>query len=237
MNDDPITLYAVFQRAVTLSYDGNGGLGSVEANTKYKYYNNTNITNPVFTIDENKFEKGNYDFVAWRLNNISGEIYYPRDSITLSDNAVLYAEWKIIPVPYYIFQGFVMKLESSLVFTVTKNVLGNPVDGATFAPGVYGQSLRVWGSQKGRLVELTSNLLPVKGNTTLRIQSNSSAGNYGSISILSDNEVAQTQYISPSGTNNFDVSGLNDIQIRIHFEETGNNTEALTIQPGSWSFA
>ena len=89
-----ITLYAVFGKEITLSYNANGGPSAPANQIEYQYYNNLNITNPTFKIAGAISRKG-YTFRDWRLNGTSGQIYAPGDSITMSSNFTMYASWNI----------------------------------------------------------------------------------------------------------------------------------------------
>ena len=85
-----INLYAVYRQSITLSYNGNGATsGSTAAQTGYRYYNNTNIVNPSFTLRSNGFTRTNYKFV-----NSSGTAYNAGSSIILSSNSTMYAYWE-----------------------------------------------------------------------------------------------------------------------------------------------
>lgn len=50
MGNNPITLYAVFRQAVTLTYYN--GNTTAQTTNGYRYYNNLSITNPTFTITQ-----------------------------------------------------------------------------------------------------------------------------------------------------------------------------------------
>ena len=90
-----INLYAVYRQTVTVSYNGNGATGgSTAAQTGYRYYNNTNIVNPSFTLRSNGFSRTNYKFVNWRQGSTSGTARNPGTSLTLSSNTTFYAAWE-----------------------------------------------------------------------------------------------------------------------------------------------
>ncbi len=93
MGNNPLSLYAVYRASVTVSYNGNGGSGSVASETKYKYYNNGNTVNPSFTLKSNGFSRSYYTFVNWRLGSASGTAYNVGASVTLSSNTTFYAAW------------------------------------------------------------------------------------------------------------------------------------------------
>lgn len=89
-----MTLYAVFYKVITLSYNGNGNTGgSTNAQSDNSYYNNANSTSVTFTVRSNGFTKTNYSFYVWRLSSTSGTRYREGSSITLSNSATMYVEW------------------------------------------------------------------------------------------------------------------------------------------------
>ena len=97
--DSNITLRGMYQKTVTLSYNGNGATGgSTASQSGTAYYNSgSNSTiNPRFTVRSNGFSRTNYKFVNWRLNSTSGTAYNAGSSITLSSNSTMYASWTIV---------------------------------------------------------------------------------------------------------------------------------------------
>lgn len=97
MGDQPVTLYAVFQQYITLSYNGNGASGgSVGSQGSYRYYNNENYKEAAFVLADNSFTKTDYAFTGWDLGQ-AGE------RITLSASSVAYAQWK--QTTKYIFKN------------------------------------------------------------------------------------------------------------------------------------
>ena len=97
--DSNITLRGMYQKTVTLSYNGNGATGgSTASQSGTAYYNSgSNSTiNPRFTVRSNGFSRTNYKFVNWRLNSASGTAYNAGSSITLGSNSTMYASWTIV---------------------------------------------------------------------------------------------------------------------------------------------
>lgn len=86
-----ITLYAIYRKAITLSYDLNGGSDGPSSETKYVYAR-TGSTNPstTFTIPSTVPSKTNYRFTGWYL---SGTTYQPASQITLTSSQTLTAQW------------------------------------------------------------------------------------------------------------------------------------------------
>lgn len=94
MEDNPITLYAVFTQTITLSYNGNGNTGgSVAAQTGLRYYNNGSINNPSFILKPNTFTRNECTFKKWSLGSTGGTQYAAGASVTISVSTVMYAIW------------------------------------------------------------------------------------------------------------------------------------------------
>ena len=103
MGDDPVTLYAVFQKVVTLSYNGNGATsGSTAAQAGIRYYNNGNVLNPGFTVMANGFAKSGYIFTGWMSGSTA---YTAGQSVTLSSSLVLTAQWYTAAATTFAYTG------------------------------------------------------------------------------------------------------------------------------------
>lgn len=97
MSGDPVSLYAVFKKIITLSYNGNGNTGgSTASQTGNQYYNNGSIVNPSFKLNANGFTKTSYTFTKWAMGSTSGTQYSAGATVTLSANTVFYALWQIV---------------------------------------------------------------------------------------------------------------------------------------------
>ena len=94
--DSDVTLYGMYQQAVTLSYNGNGATGgSMAAQTGYRYYNSNGQTlNASFSLRTNGFTLSGGVWKAWALGGVSGTRYGAGTSITLAANTTMYAVWK-----------------------------------------------------------------------------------------------------------------------------------------------
>lgn len=86
------TVYALYQRTITLSYNGNGAAsGSVASQTGIRYWNSAgNYSNPSFTLASNGFTRSGYSFTGWDLG---GVIYAAGATVTMTVSTVLYAQW------------------------------------------------------------------------------------------------------------------------------------------------
>lgn len=92
---EPVTLYAVFSKEITLSYNGNDSTsGSVSSQSGTIYYNNENKSTITFALKSNGFTKSGYTFSKWAADSISGTQYSAGSSITISDSKTMYAVWK-----------------------------------------------------------------------------------------------------------------------------------------------
>lgn len=83
------TLYAIWTpNTYTVSYNLNGGTGSIS--------NQTKIHDQTLTLTSTKPSRTNYEFVGWNTqSNGSGTTYLPGSSYTSNSEIVLYAIWEI----------------------------------------------------------------------------------------------------------------------------------------------
>ena len=70
-----------------MSYDANGGMGTMSAET--------GVAGKIVTVAQNEFTRNNYTFTGWNTQaDGKGTAYKPGDSFTLTDkDTVLYAQW------------------------------------------------------------------------------------------------------------------------------------------------
>ena len=140
MGREPISLYAVFRQTITLSYNGNGASGgSTASQSGYRYYNNGNGNNPVFTLRSSGYNRTNWSFAKWALNSSGGTQYSAGASIRLAGNATMYAVW-VRP--------------SGLSISVTSQGL---TGGTSWSSGAYGST------GGGRTTSRTKNLMDLTG--------------------------------------------------------------------------
>lgn len=103
MGDSPIVLYAVFKKAVTVTYYNNSTTAS--STSGCRYYNNGNVVNPSFTLTQ--ASKSHWIAVGWSTSNIgNGDITYKTynnsATFTRSTNVTLYGRYnQVIKVTYY----------------------------------------------------------------------------------------------------------------------------------------
>ena len=87
-----VTLYGMYQQAVTLSYNGNGATGgSTAAQTGYRYYNSNGQTlNASLTVTASGYTRTGYLFTAWKSGSTT---YSPGQTVAISASMVLTAQW------------------------------------------------------------------------------------------------------------------------------------------------
>lgn len=90
-----MTLYAVFSKSITVSYNANGGSGSTASQTGTVYYNNGNTVGATFTLSNNGFSYTNGIFLKWAIDDASGTQYSVGDSITIYESTTCYAIWEV----------------------------------------------------------------------------------------------------------------------------------------------
>lgn len=90
-----ITLYGVYQKTITASFDGNGaGSGSVSALTATAYYNSAgNTLNPSFRMPANGFTKNGYTWSGWKQGS-TGITRAAGENVTLSASTTFAAQWQ-----------------------------------------------------------------------------------------------------------------------------------------------
>lgn len=92
--NDGITFYGLYQKTIYLYYNGNGATsGSVATQSGTRYHNSAgNYSNPSFTVSGNGFSRTGYAFAGyWMLD--SGSSYWVGNTITISYDQTLYAQW------------------------------------------------------------------------------------------------------------------------------------------------
>lgn len=90
----PTSIYAVYSKTVSISYNSNGGSGSMSASTGTAYYNSYgNSSTATITLKSCSFTPPTgKSFNYWALGSASGTKY--EDSISTSYDSTMYAVWK-----------------------------------------------------------------------------------------------------------------------------------------------
>lgn len=90
--DEDITLYAVWKKTITLTYNANGGSGSPSTQTATIYNSANNYT---FTVSSISPSRSDYSFQGWGTSADSEEAsYHSGDKITIDSDSMIYAVWK-----------------------------------------------------------------------------------------------------------------------------------------------
>lgn len=96
-----ITLYAIWRKTITLTYNANGG-SNAPSSQSANVYNST--TSNTFTLSSTKPTRNGYTFLGWSTSKTAtSSSYSSGGSITLSSNSTLYAVWSEhkLTVNYY----------------------------------------------------------------------------------------------------------------------------------------
>lgn len=154
--DSNITLYGMYQKTVTLSYNGNGATGgSTASQSGTAYYNsNGSTSNPSFSLRSNGFSRTNYKFVNWRMGSASGTAYNAGASVTLSSNTTFYAYWQATVIRAYTFSRDSDHVESDNYNNSAYIQFGNcgyVGTGMSIQNDSYGRSIRLVTSRSGTL--------------------------------------------------------------------------------------
>ncbi len=107
-SEAPVTLYAVFKKTVTVTFDANGGEGEDgddEMNlTSNLYFNNGNAVSDSITLPLCPFTMEDYAFCGWTKDASQGVQGKPGQEITVSEDTIYYAAWvretQTIPFTY-----------------------------------------------------------------------------------------------------------------------------------------
>lgn len=88
-----LTLYAIWKKTITLTYNANGGSGAPSEQSATVYNATTSNT---FTLSSTKPTRTGYTFLGWGTSaSATSATYSAGNSVTLSANTTLYAVWKI----------------------------------------------------------------------------------------------------------------------------------------------
>ena len=92
MGDDPITLYAMFQQTVTVTYYN--GNTTKQTAIGYKYYNNGNTVNPAFTIAQTALSGWSTRGWSTATTGNGGITYKSLNNTVISENVTLYGMYQ-----------------------------------------------------------------------------------------------------------------------------------------------
>ena len=96
-SEEPVTLYAVFRKQMTIGLMPNGGTlaetGAAESFTAYCYYNNGNAQSEPTTVPASPYTRKNMSFCGWSIDSLSTPSYKPGEKGVFPAGATLYAMW------------------------------------------------------------------------------------------------------------------------------------------------
>lgn len=95
--EEPVTLYAVFQKQMTIGLMPNGGTlaesGAKESFTASCYYNNGNAQSEPTTVPASPYTRKNMSFCGWSTDSLSTPSYKPGEDGVFPAGTTLYAMW------------------------------------------------------------------------------------------------------------------------------------------------
>lgn len=96
-SEEPVTLYAVFKKQMTIGLMPNGGAlsvdGAAESFTAYCYYNNGNAQSEPTTVPASPYTRKNMSFCGWSTDSLSTPSFKPGEAGVFPAGATLYAMW------------------------------------------------------------------------------------------------------------------------------------------------
>ncbi len=96
-SEEPVTLYAVFKKQMTIGLMPNGGTlsesGAKENFTVCCYYNNGNAQSEPATVPASPYTRKNMSFCGWSIDSLSTPSYKPGEKGVFPAEAALYAMW------------------------------------------------------------------------------------------------------------------------------------------------
>ena len=96
-SEEPVTLYAVFKKQMTIGLMPNGGTltesGAKESFTASCYYNNGNAQSEPTTVPASPYTRKNMSFCGWSTDSLSTPSYKPGEMGVFPADAKLYAMW------------------------------------------------------------------------------------------------------------------------------------------------
>ena len=92
-NGGTVTLYAIWRKTITISYNANGGTGAPGSQTGTMY---NSATTASITISSTKPTRTGYTFKGWATSPTSTTgTYQPGSTYSFSNSSVLYAVWQV----------------------------------------------------------------------------------------------------------------------------------------------
>ena len=96
-SEEPVTLYAVFKKQMTIGLMPNGGTltvsGAAESFNADCYYNNGNSQSEPTTVPASPYTRKNMSFCGWSIDSLSTPSYKPGEKGVFPAGTTLYAMW------------------------------------------------------------------------------------------------------------------------------------------------
>ena len=153
MGDDPITLYAVFRRAVTVTFYN--GDTTKKTSSKNRYYNNGNIVNPSFTLTQAGLS--GWTARGWSgSTHAAGDITYANGATFTSDkNITLYGMYQqTVTVTYYNGSTSASSTNGTRYYCPGSGSVINP-SFTLIQTGISGWAARGWSTGTGATAGIT----------------------------------------------------------------------------------
>lgn len=90
-----VTLYGMYYKTITVSYNANGGSGSTSSHTATVYWAPAGTVGASVTLAANKYSQTNCTFSKWAKGSASGTKYAAGASVTLTASTTFYATWTV----------------------------------------------------------------------------------------------------------------------------------------------
>ena len=226
MGDEPITLYAVYKRTLTATFNGNGATsGSVASISGTQYYNNGNTANPVITLPANGYGRSDYAFTGWNYGAVGAQI-------TLTDNITVYAQWRQTVVR--------LVHNSALVSGVGMAVYNQFYDDKSNPPQYYGSSVNLYmdgdDNESSRCIVYFTSVIPYGKTVHMTLRATNISGSYGTANVKYFVCVAPTSGAYPSQISDFiDLSNYNGVAVSYAYTNAWSNTYfGLQLQNGTY---
>lgn len=161
--DSDVTLFAKWQKTYTVSYNANGGTGSIDTQT---YDENTTTA----TAASSGFLKSGYRLASWKIDNASSgdDVSLGGTLPTITADIVLYAQWqKTFTVTYNANGG------SGSIATQTYDENTSNVKAAAKNAGISRSSYRLMGwkiNNEGDLIECGGDIPTITADVVLYAQ-------------------------------------------------------------------
>lgn len=205
-----ITLYAVWKKTITLTYNKNGGSGTF-ANQTADIYNAT--TTATFTISSTVPTRTNYNFLGWGAGNA---LFQPEAQISVSGDTELTAQWELAYVPPELVAPTAYRTNSA----------GTENNGT----GSYGKLIFSW-----KDASLAGSTLSTSGSATYKEHGSSANPTTISGTVTTDSQTGVKTFTATFGGGNLASDRQYDIEITLtntqgdYIHNTFISTEAFTI--------